>query len=414
MQQISIDTFRLNHASLVYTGALPTSVKNNKEKENDTDTSHISVKHFEIEEGRVMLHGHKEMKCDIDDLNVSNIDIIKNSFSVADIECHLSKLDYNIPGQYSKLFIDKFALSSKKQLLHISALKIIPQCTKLQLGERLGRQADYMESSIATINISGLDVKKLAAGKLIADKINMDGCKAYIFRDRRLPRLMQPQALPVGFLNQIPVDINVHSFVATGLSAAYEEFPKDGTQTGTLKIEQGQMQVSPLFNHAQTGHMDMTVKGSIMGSGTVEATIYMPTQDSNYFIKGTIKNLELTALQSSAENLGKFHIQSGILNNLYFEFTMNETKSSGKIIGEYHNLVIEKLKGNDKKVAWGPTFALKNIIIPKNKDASKPEKNRTGIIRYTRDNTRFVSFDLIKSLLSGIRDSFTFGFLLPK
>ena len=152
-----------------------------------------------------------------------------------------------------------------------------------------------------------------------------------------------------------------------------------------------------------------------MGSGTVNADIFMPlSSDSEYYVNGSINNLSLTELNSSAENLGKFHIESGLLNNLSFRFWLNEEKAHGKIVGEYHNLVLEKLKGNDKKKAAIPTFALKAIIIPKNKDKSLPESRRTGIIRYENDPTRFFSFYLVKSLLSGVRGSFTFGFLLPK
>ncbi len=101
---------------------------------------------------------------------------------------------------------------------------------------------------------------------------------------------------------------------------------------------------------------------------------------------------------------------------LSFEFTGNSKKAEGKIVGEYHNLVIDRLKsaGQGTKTAWLPTFALHNFIIPKNKDASLPVEQRTGKIDYDRDPTRFVTFFYLKALLDGIRNSFNLGFLLPK
>ena len=83
------------------------------------------------------------------------------------------------------------------------------------------------------------------------------------------------------------------------------------------------------------------------------------------------------------------------------------------IVGEYHDLVIDKLKDDGITVAKLPSFALRNIIIPKNKDKSLEVQKRTGKIDYDRDPTRLVTFYLLKALLSGIRASFDFGFLLP-
>jgi hypothetical protein len=64
--------------------------------------------------------------------------------------------------------------------------------------------------------------------------------------------------------------------------------------------------------------------------------------------------------------------------------------TTGKIVGEYHNLVLDKLKGNDKKIARFPSFMLKNLIIPKNKGASKPERNRTGKQMISQSHCRFL------------------------
>ena len=58
------------------------------------------------------------------------------------------------------------------------------------------------------------------------------------------------------------------------------------------------------------------------------------------------------------------------------------------------------------KVAEVPTFLLKHLIIPKNKDKSLNIEKRTGKIDYKRDPTRAYPFYFLKALLSGIRASF--------
>lgn len=81
-------------------------------------------------------------------------------------------------------------------------------------------------------------------------------------------------------------------------------------------------------------------------------------RENVYHIKGAIKNLDLAKLNPSAENLGRFHIESGILNFLDFHFKATEEKATGEIVGEYHNLLIDRLKQkkDEKRVAKIPTF----------------------------------------------------------
>ncbi|HZE84094.1 MAG TPA: hypothetical protein VE035_07280, partial [Puia sp.] len=156
-------------------------------------------------------------------------------------------------------------------------------------------------------------------------------------------------------------------------------------------------------------------EGSLMGSGTVTATTRLPLRKGEpYLVEGAFHELDVTTLNSSAENLGRIHLKSGILNKLAFQFDMGAEKATGKVVGEYHQLVVEKLKGgDDKKVAKLKSFALREFIIPFNKDASLPESQRTGKVDYTRDRSRNFSFYLLHSLLVGVKSSFKLGFLLP-
>jgi hypothetical protein len=83
---------------------------------------------------------------------------------------------------------------------------------------------------------------------------------------------------------------------------------------------------------------------------------------------------------------------------------------------EYRHLIIDKLKevkNNSRKIAWLKSFALKTFIIPKNKDKTVPEAKRTGKIEYQRDPTHTLSYFLLHALLTGIKSSFSLGFLLP-
>jgi hypothetical protein len=311
-------------------------------------------------------------------------------------------------------------LDSKKEMLFINSLKIIPRYGKFEFSRKIGYQADRIESTISGITIRKPDVFKLFEHKLMADEISIQQSKTYVFRDRRLPRRLKLLPLPVAYLKTIPGDIRVEKIEVKNSSVAYEEFPDDGPQTGTIRIENMWLSLSPLINHPLKGdplYMIAKTKGSIMGSGKVYASINLPLRSEKYYVKGAIVDLELPALHSSSENLGKIRIKSGLLDSLGFQFNFTKEKATGKIVGEYHHLIIQQLKKDltkGKRVAQVPSFMLRHLIIPLNKDKTLPERKRTGKIDYRHDSTRFVSYYLLQSLLTGIKSSFTLGFLLPK
>lgn len=150
-----------------------------------------------------------------------------------------------------------------------------------------------------------------------------------------------------------------------------------------------------------------------MNSGSVVALTKMPLHAGDpYLVEGAFHDLDVTTLNDPAENLGKLHLESGLLNYLGFHFAMTPEKSTGEIVGEYHDLVVDKLKDNGK-VAKLKSLALKKFILPRNKDKRLPVRKRTGKVDYKRDPQRYFSYYLLHSLLVGVKSSFSLGFLLP-
>ena len=324
-------------------------------------------------------------------------------------------------NEYQSAEINKIKFDSKKELVQVNAVNITPRIGKYELGKKLGHQVDWMQAYISRVDIIKPDFQKLLQQKLFADKIQVSESNVYVFRDRRLPRPQKNIPLPADIIKTLPFDIRVKACELATSTVAYEEYPESGYgKTGLLKIEKISLSLSPLINNPTASdptYITMSVKGSIMGSGTAHSVIKMPLRKNEpYQINGTIEGLELTRLNSSSENLGKIRIKSGFLDFLSFDFAMTEQRSTGKIIGAYHQLVIQQLKKHtdEKNVADFASFALRHAIIPLNKDASLPERKRTGHVDYQRDPTRMVSYYFLQSLLMGVKKSFTLGFLLPK
>jgi hypothetical protein len=329
------------------------------------------------------------------------------------------KARYLAAGMNETIHLRGFELDSKKRLLHLDTLRINPNLDKEEMGRVKGHQVDVVESSSEGINVKNLDVMALLQHELSADEISIESTKMHVFRDRRLPLEPGEKAMPVEGLKSMPLSLRVGRLKIGTTTFAYEEFPKKGNQTGTMTIYRMRGTLAPLINKPVNGdpaYITMTTEGSLMNSGSVTATTRMPLHKGDpYVVDGAFHELDVTKLNNPAENLGKLHLESGMLNSLDFRFEMNDDKATGQIIGEYHDLVVDKLKenSNDKKVDKLKSFALKKFIIPKDKDKSLPVSKRTGKVDYKRDKERYFSYYLLHSLLVGVKSSFSLGFLLP-
>jgi hypothetical protein len=331
----------------------------------------------------------------------------------------VEKATYPIPGMEETARLQHLELDSRKRLLRLDSLQITPNMDREEIGRIRGHQVDVVKATSEGIDVKNLDVMALLQHQLIADEISIGRSELHVFRDRRLPLEPGEKALPMEGLKSMPLSLRVGRLKMGMTTFAYEEFPQKGNQTGMLTIYRMRTTLATLINkpvHGDPAYITMTSQGSLMNSGSVTAMTKMPLQKGDpYIVEGAFHELDVTKLNNPAENLGGLHLESGMLNSLAFWFEMNDEIATGHIVGEYHDLVVDKLKGNsdDKKVDKMKSFALKKFIIPKDKDKSLPVSKRTGKVDYKRDKERYFSYYLLHSLLVGVKSSFSLGFLLP-
>ena len=409
---------------ILHGSAIAINDENLKTKVLPLDLKKINANVFQVENSFVQ-YSDKAIVCSFRaniEFHKLNLDkpFHDDDFHFGSIRASLSGLQYS-GKKYQSTTVQKIEVDSKKETMVAQNISIIPRIGKYELGRKLGHQADWMAANISSIKITKLKFQGLFQKKLFAEKMSIGKSRVYVFRDRRLERQQKILPLPVEYMATLPINIRIKTCTLATSTIEYEEYPRSGFgQTGILKITNASVTISPLINHpaaSDPSYIVMNAAGSIMGSGTVHGVIMMPLQKNKpYHIKGAIERLQLTTLNSSSENLGKLRIKSGFLDFLSFDFTMTEQRSTGKIVGAYHHLIIQQLKKHtdEKNVADFASFMLRHLIIPLNKDRSLPERKRTGLVNYTRDPTRFVSYYFLQSLLTGVKKSFTLGFLLPK
>ncbi|HYK45246.1 MAG TPA: DUF748 domain-containing protein, partial [Parafilimonas sp.] len=311
---------------------------------NSVELRHVSVLEVKNEKQDTLLNG----ELSIYNVRIYDIDssFSKDSIHFSNVLCELNDIKYQL-ADYELLQIKKISINSSDSVLEINSLRIIPQLGKIAFGQKLGHQADRIEGTVAHIKVSGLNMPQLLQKKFFAQELVISNAQMDVFRDRRLPREMKVQPTSLDYLKKIPIEVHIHHFKLNDALVESEEFPKEGAQTGSIKMDHINIDISPLVNHPKKNDpafLTTIVRGSIMNAGSLHATIRLDLSSGAQYIKGTIADLKLPALNPCAENLGKFHIQSGVLNKLDFQFTATNEKASGQIVGVYHDLVIDRLK----------------------------------------------------------------------
>ncbi|MFL5787859.1 MAG: hypothetical protein ACJ748_07380, partial [Flavisolibacter sp.] len=331
----------------------------------------------------------------------------RNRIEFSNVDFKLMNIAASSLNGLDRLTIKEAELSSNTKILLIHSFKLTPTLGKFEYAKHLGYQADRKDIIITLIRCTHFNFNDFTQQKLESWEVEIHNLNAYIFRDRRLPFKSSYKLLPVSFMNQLPWNLHIGKLFLLNSTVTYEEFPKAGSTAGILRVEGIHAEIFPLVNHSQNiTEMKIKAEGSFMGSGTVHANMIMSSHSDNYSINGVFNDLDLVKLNSASENLANIRIKSGFLNKLEFGFTFNERRANGKIIGVYHNLVVQQLKpGKDdtKKVAKFRSFMLRHLIIPLNKGENKSEANRSGVIDYKRDPNRNLSFYMLQALLTGIK-----------
>jgi hypothetical protein len=359
------------------------------------------------------------------DLALLKIKSLKNRNNVMEnihpdeFRCELQDVDIYLPESHKTIFVRKFIANSKGSYAMLDSITCVSDFPMKEFSRKMGFQADWVDLFISKMDLKGLDVISLLDNKLYASKITVHKSRTHIYRDRSIPRRLIYKKLPVDMLRDITQDIRIDTVIIEPATFSYEEFPEEGFASGIIRMDCTMATIHDLNNHPRSGdpdHISMDAQTSLMGSGTYTQSIYFPqVKGKNYKTEGSIRNLDLTKLNSSSENLGQIHIESGMLNDLTFQFDFNDENATGTVTGDYNNLKLDKLKlDNNNKLKKAPvkTILERAFIIPVNRDRSVPADKRTGKVDVRNDPTRFTSFYIMQALLSGIRSSFPLGFLI--
>jgi hypothetical protein len=331
---------------------------------------------------------------------------IRSALKVKSLQAELSAVQLS-----SKLYTTKISsihLNSVTGKLQFDSISLTPNYSRYAFARKVGRQTDRFTLRIPKIAIAGLAFNPLNDSTAISS-IAISSARLHVFRDKRFPFIKHHNVpLPVAMIRKFPFALRVDSVKIADAKIVYEEFPEKGFHTGQVEFDALNATLTHLDNRDSSakGQATLVASAKLMGKGLITSTFSLPYgKEQTYHAEGHVRNLPLPSLNRAMENMAFVNIESGKLNDLYFNFYYNDDHSKGSILVNYDNLKINGLTKEKQSHASEFKTWIINLFIKNDKDRTVSEARRLGVVDFERDKRKAIFNLWWKSLLSGLKSS---------
>jgi len=303
-------------------------------------------------------------------------------------------------------------LNTHRQTVSIDSVLLIPNYTKFEFAQRLGKETGRVNLSVPQLIIEGIDFEKLRDSIFTASKIEIHSFDLLAFKDKRLPFLRKENVpLPMESFIKLPWTIKVDSVFVKDSHILVEEISPEGVEAGLVTFDNVNATITGLNNRItkmERAYATLNATGFIMGTGKINARFTLPLDGASpYNAKGTISNLAFTQLNQVLIPMANIRVESGQLNTLAFNFNYTDLVSKGQLEIDYDDLRIIGLNKNKSSTNEVKTFLI-NVFVKKNNNTLTKLK-RVGEINIERDRKRFIFNVWWKSILDGLQSSIMAG-----
>lgn len=348
----------------------------------------------------------------------------------------LDSTKLNLPNAFYTFLIKETNVNFATGTLNVDTLRIIPHYPKLTFGRKKGHETDRVEGVVPFVKLTGLKLQYIDT--LIFEAGNTD-IQMYlkIFRDKRLADHDVFKPLPIQQLQKLPFGLSLDTLRLIKSYVEYEEFAEDTDHAITVYFDDLAASIYNVNNDSkrEDGETIVKARAKFMGEGELQLTTALPwKKGQNYHMKGSLKNFKFAKMNPVLEPIANMQVESGILEDLSFQFNYDLDNSKGEVELNYHDLKLVSFKDDEKlkkaeernkrrKNSRDPedlrkdnlkTFIINAFIIRKNMDKNVPEDKRTGTVSFNRNPARSVFNYWWKSLFSGIKSAYNLDKFQPK
>jgi hypothetical protein len=313
-----------------------------------------------------------------------------------------------------RIAVDGVSIRTADRQLRLQNIRLQSQIEKNAYLQKFKYRKSLISAYLDQVLVEGMDYDALLNDeKWLADRILIQDPVLEVYTDKRLPRdESKRRALHQQFLLNMENLIKVGEVQISNGFISYAEKADESEQAGIISFQEVNASLQNISNLPSDLDIGLvtTLKANalVMGEGDLSATFRFPLSrnDLNFSVSGKLGQMDLIHFNRILEPVAFVHIKEGVCQEMNFNFSGNEQKTTGTMEFRYNDLsvlMIDKEKGQAGLEEKLGSFIANAFVLK----ASNPKAVflRIGNIEYERDESKAMFHYWWQSILSGVKSS---------
>lgn len=293
-------------------------------------------------------------------------------------------------------------LSRLDSSVTVGSIQYRPSVSDSVFMDQQTYRANRVRSSVEEISVRGMNVGRLLSDTaVVAATIRIDGLDLDVYRDNHLPEDPDdpPPPMPQDLVRGFDHPLDVETIQVRQGRIRYSKRPEEVPSPGTILFDSLWASAYHVTNDPKemspTSPSIVDARTDVAGVGRLTASFRIPLMSPHLSLsyRGRLGSMNATAFNETFVNLSGVRVESGMVDSLWFEATVNRGKATGIVHSTYRNLEIETLDrttGNRGLKSRLKTLVVNGLGV-RSTNVPTEEPFRTGDIEHERnpDNSFF-------------------------
>jgi hypothetical protein len=325
-----------------------------------------------IQDARNILYKGTDIQLDIERIQLKQLlrQQMNTDSLFQNLRLSLKQLEFH-PALAGHVFGAKsLSVDLHQRTLELKGVDVLPHKNILKLSKEYQYQKTFSELYLGNLKIFGLNHNDILQGKFDAGKIEVDGARIKLMRNKTKPLdtdlkkpALQDALKRMGLDLEIDTVLIKNSQLDVGLLFALSATPAH------IKLSALSGVIYHLHNHSRTTQsMKVDLKAKVMKTANLHFKIDMPIHQSTHTYYAQITNIHMHEWNDLMAKVAPMQIKSGMGKRLVMKGKADATHTTGTMTFEYSGLKCEVQKTDKngvKKKAFVKSL-LANTIIRNN------------------------------------------------
>lgn len=331
-----------------------------------------------------------------------------------EVDLFCNNVFYNSPDNVYHYDLQNIRINSLYKQATLASFRLYSSLSEAAFAQKARLQKDRYDLSFSGISLNDINLDHILDKQLIADNLVINNSNIKIYRDVTYPLAPGSKVgnYPSQVLMKTPIPVDIKNVQLKNTYLEYKEKSAVSGKAGTIKFEQGAININNITNIASSiklnNEMKANYKTTVLGTIPLNTnfTFYLNANDGKFAANGTIGSCDAKTLNQISMPMAMIRIDTGHIDDAKFDFTGNDNGLKGDFVMRYKDFKVAMMKKGeentqDKKRSFLSVLA--NTFI-KNENPHNG-KLRTFTVEYDREKSKSF-FNLVwKGVFTGMKST---------